>query len=266
MAQYYFLSSFLSARRFDDPLIYSFETMNDCLSWNLSKKDWDHYVILKRFFDLENFAFFWALKPIDQHFGEVTPENVEQLLYLQQWSDSREFEDFFKDYLSLYKTNEERLENYSSLVRHFLSFYQQSSSHFLSMYFTFKQQLRVVLAGLRARVMKTDISYVLRDENATDDVVLHVLMQKDAPQYELPPVFSDLKAILADYGRLPVSLYKSLFFYEFHKIEEMTRSSYFDSNVVLGRATAYLLAIRYHSIDANKGKQIINHMEKEITW
>lgn len=266
MTQYYFLSSFLSARRFDDPLEYSFETIDDFLAWNLSKRDWNNYVVLKRFFDLENFAFFWANKPIVQHFGEVTPENVERLLYLQQWSDSSEFEDFFKDYLFLYKTHEERLENFSSLVRHFLSFYQTSSSLFLQSYFTFKQQLRVVLAGLRARVMHEDVSYVLRDENATDDVVLHVLMQKDAPQYELPPMFSDLKDLLEDYGRLSQSLHRSLFFYEFHKIEEMTRDSYFDSKVILGRAAAYLLAIRYNAVDVEKGKQIINLMEKEITW
>lgn len=266
MTQYYFLSSFLPIRQFNDPLIYSYDALDDLLSLNLSTKDWKNYLVLKRFFDLENFASFWANKPIVFHLGEVTQKNVQELVYLQQWADSSEFEDFFKDFLFLNETNEERLENFSILVKDFLSFYQQSSSVFLQSYFTFKQQLRVVLAGIRARFMQMDVAYVLRNEDASDAVVLQVLMQKDAPRYELPDAFADLGNILEDYGHLPYSLYRSLSLYEFHKIEEMARNSSFDSNVVLARVVLYLLAIRHSSMNVEKGTQIINSMEKEITW
>lgn len=267
MTQYYFLSSFLPIRHFNDPLVYSFEALNELLAFNLSSKDWKHYLVIKRFFDLENFAAFWSNTPITFHLGEVTQSNVKQLLHLQQWSDSSEFEDFFKDFLFYNETNEERLVNFSTLVKDFLSFYQQtSSSFFLQSYFTFKQQLRVVLAGIRARFMQEDVAYVLRNEDLSDEVVLQVLMQKDAPRYELPNAFADLDRILDDYSHLPYSLYRSLSLYEFHKVEEMARDSFFDSNVVLARIVLYLLAIRHSSINIEKGKQIINAMEKEIIW
>ncbi|EPJ21656.1 hypothetical protein CP03DC29_0858B, partial [Chlamydia psittaci 03DC29] len=118
----------------------------------------------------------------------------------------------------------------------------------------------------RSRVMKLDVSYVLRDEDSSNPVVLQVLMQKDAPNYELPEEFSDLSDVLQDYGRLPHTLNRTLSLYEFHKIEEMYRDKYFDANAVLARVTAYLFAIRNSMVDLEKGKNIINSMEKAITW
>ncbi|CAG9045880.1 hypothetical protein NVRI1_00212 [Chlamydia abortus] len=266
MTQYYFLSSFFLPQLPESRPVYSFDDLDALLHLNLSKEDLGYYVILKRFFDFENFAFFWSGKPLPHSYGVVTQENVESMVNLQQWSDDCEFEDFFKDFLLQYKTSQERVENFSSLVREFLSYYQQSSSEFLHTYFTFKQNLRVILAGFRSRVMKLDVSYVLRDEDSSNPVVLQVLMQKDAPNYELPEEFSDLSGVLQDYGRLPHTLNRTLSLYEFHKIEEMYRDKYFDTNAVLARVTAYLFAIRNSMVDLEKGKNIINSMEKAITW
>ncbi|BAE81098.1 conserved hypothetical protein [Chlamydia felis Fe/C-56] len=266
MTQYYFLSSFFLPQLPELPPAYSFDTLDDLLHLNLSDEDLGHYIILKRFFDFENFAFFWAGKPLPHSYGTVTQENVGNMVNLQQWSDDCEFEDFFKDFLWQYKTPEERSGNFSSLVRGFLAHYQNSSSEFLRAYFTFKQNLRVILAGFRARVMKLDVSYVLRDEDSSDPVVLQVLMQKDAPNYELPGEFSDLSDVLQDYGRLPHTLNRTLSLYEFHKIEEMGRDKYFDANAILAKVAAYLFAIRNGMVNLDKGRNIINSMEKAITW
>ncbi|WP_348662866.1 DUF2764 family protein [Chlamydia vaughanii] len=266
MTQYYFLSLFFLPQLPESCPVYSFEDLDDLLHLNLSKEDLEYYVVLKRFFDFDNFAFFWADKPLVQSYGVVTQDNVESMLKLQQWSDACEFEDFFKDFLLQYKTPKERLNNFSSLIREFLAYYQNSPSEFLRTYFTFKQNLRVILAGFRSRVMNLDVSYVLRDEDSSDPVVLQVLMQKDSPHYELPGEFSDLSNVLEDYGRLPHTLNRTLSLYEFHKIEEMYRDNYFDANAVLAKVAAYLFAIRNSLVSLEKGKNIINSMEKAITW
>ncbi|EPP34525.1 hypothetical protein CP10139811_0393 [Chlamydia ibidis] len=266
MTQYYFLSSFFPNQLPEAPPLYSFEALDSLLLLNLSKRDFAHYVILKRFFDLENFAFFWADKPIPYSFGTVTQDRVAGMVYLQQWSDECEFEDFFKDFLLEHKSSKERLEHFSALMSCFLSHYQNSSLEFLREYFTFKKNLRVVLAGFRSRVMQLDVSYVLRDEDSSDPVVLQVLMQKDAPNYELPDGFSDLSSVLEDYGHLPHTLHRTLSLYEFHKMEEMYRNWYFDANAVLGRVATYLFAIRNSMVNLEAGKQKINSMEKAIAW
>ncbi len=266
MTQYYFLSSFFSPQLPEASPVYTFSVLDDFLSLNLSSRDWWHYTILKRFFDFENFAFFWAGKPIPYSFNEVTQEKVEQMILSQQWSDDCEFEDFFKDFLLLYKTSEERVKHFSGLTRDFLNYYQQSSSEFLRTYFTFRQNLRVVLAGFRARVMNLDVSYVLRDEDSSNPTVLQVLMQKDSPNYELPRDFFDLSDVLSDYGRLPHTLNRTLALYEFHKIEEMGRDKSFDSDAILARITSYLFAIRNSLLNLEKGREMINAMEKEIRW
>ncbi|ANH78871.1 DUF2764 family protein [Candidatus Chlamydia sanziniae] len=266
MTQYYFLSSFLPLQLPEAPPAFSIEDLDDLLNLNLSNKDLGYYELLKRFFDFDNFAFFWAGKSPPLSFGTVTQENVESMIARQQWTDDCEFEDFFKDFLIKYKTPEERVYNFFSLMRDFLVYYQNSSSQFLHMYFTFQQQLRVVLAGFRARVLHLDVSYVLRDEDSSDPIVLEVLMQKDAPNYELPKEFSDLKGVLEDYGRLPQTLHRTLALYEFHKLEEFYREAYFNENFILARVTAYMFAIRNGLTNFAKGNEIINHIEQAITW
>ncbi|EPP37393.1 hypothetical protein BOKEGFJH_00447 [Chlamydia avium] len=266
MTQYCFLSLFFLHQVPKSQPVYSFEDLDDLLQLNLSKKDFGYYVILKRFFDFNNFAFFWAGKPISQSFGTVTQKNVENMLRLKQWADDCEFEDFFKDFLLQYKTSQERLDNFSHLVGEFLAYYQNSSSEFLRTYFTFKQNIRVILAGFRARVLNLDVSYVLRNEDSSDPIVLQVLMQKDSPHYELPQEFADLSSMLEDYGRLPHTLNRTLSLYEFHKIEEMYRDKFFDSDAVLAKITTYLLAIYNSVANVEKGRNIINSMERAITW
>ena len=266
MNNYYFLSSFLSPQQPESPPIYSFQEINDLLALNFTEQDWKSYVILRRFFDLENFAFFWAGKSIPFSFGTVTNNNVETLLRLQMWSDEWEFEDFFKDFLLRYKTSQERLLSFSELVSGFLDHYQNYPSEFLRTYFRFKQDLRIILAGFRARVMQKDVSFVLRDEDSSNPVVLHVLMQKDSPNYELPDEFFELKDVLGDYGRLPHMLNQTLSLYEFHKVEEMSRDKYFNTDAILSRVTAYLMAIRNSWASVQKGKELIDLMEKGIRW
>ncbi|SPN73254.1 Protein of unknown function (DUF2764) [Chlamydia serpentis] len=266
MTQYYFLSSFLPPQLSESPPVFSISDLDDLLYLNLSEQDLCHYTLLKRFFDFENFAFFWSGKSLPFSFGEVTQENVEWMLSFEQWSDDSDFEDFFKDFLMIYKTPEDRLNHFSDLFREFLSYHQTNSSKFLQDYFTFQQQLRVVLAGFRARVLHMDVSYILRNEDSSDPVVLKVLMQKDSPNYELPQEFSDLQVVLDDYGRLPHTLNRALSLYQFHKLEGFYCDSYFDGNVILARSAAYMFAIRNSLANIEKGREMINQLEKAIKW
>ncbi|WP_213318216.1 DUF2764 family protein [Chlamydiifrater volucris] len=266
MTKYYFLSSFMPVQSPDGEAVFSLADLDDLLVTNLSREDWVKYQLIKRLFDLENFAFFWNGKEIRHSFGEVTKENVGDLLRFEQWGANEEFEDFFKDFLQMYKSSEERLQSYSQLVRDFLVHYSERCDGFLSKYLSFKQNLRIVLAGYRARAMQLDMSYVLRNEDHSDPIVLHTLMQKDAPQYELPWEFRDLKASLEDYGRLSHTLYRSLELYEFYKLEELMRDYYFDSGLVLGRAVSYLLALKRSRASIEIGKNFIGEMEKSLTW
>ncbi|AAP98020.1 hypothetical protein CpB0087 [Chlamydia pneumoniae TW-183] len=266
MTQYYFLSSFLPTQLPESVPLFSISDLDDLLYLNLSENDLCNYGLLKRFFDFENFAFFWAGKPIPFSFGEVTQENIERMLSSQQWSDDNDFEDFFKDFLMNHKSSQDRLNHFSDLFREFLSYHQTNSSKFLQDYFRFQQQLRVVLAGFRARVLNMDVSYVLRDEDSSDPVVLEVLMQKDSPNYELPEEFSDLQGVLDDYGLLPHTLNRALALYQFHKLEGFCSDSYFDGNVILARCATYMFAIRNSLASVEKGREIINHIEKAIKW
>ena len=118
MNQYYFLSSFLSPQQPESPPLYLFQEINDLLSLNFTEQDWKSYVVLLRFFDLENFAFFWSGKPVPFSFGTVTNNNVETLLRLQMWSDEWEFEDFsflfffcFKNFLKTFYCDIKLLKN-----------------------------------------------------------------------------------------------------------------------------------------------------------
>ena len=61
-------------------------------------------------------------------------------------------------------------------------------------------------------------------------------------------------------------LNQTLSLYEFHKVEEMSRDKYFNTDAILSRVTAYLMAIRNSWASVQKGKELIDLMEKGIRW
>lgn len=257
MTQYFFLSSMLPELNFLDSLSMSFDDLDNLLLLNLEKKDYQKWVILKRFFDLENFAFLWAHKTITHSFGEVTRANAEQLLSEGCWANYDLFESFFLDFLNAYQTQELRLLNYSNLVRSFLSYYQDHD-FFFSNYFQFKKDLRIILAGYRAKNLGLDISYVLREEDAQDTIVYQVLMQKDTKVFDLPLEYMDLKPIFDEFKHNPIALRAALANYEKGKLEDMFEPNYFSSSLVLSRSTGYLLTYRYEMNDSKQGKEKID--------
>lgn len=254
MTQYFFLSSLLLEQSFIDSSSMNFDNLDSLLSLNLNKKDYQKWIILKRFFDLENFAFLWTQKEITHSFGEVTQVNVEQLLSEGRWSNYDLFEDFFLDFLNSYQTNDLRLLNYSVLVRSFLLYYQDYD-FFFSKYFRFKMDLRVVFAGYRAKNLGFDISYVLREEDAHDPIVYQLLMQKDSKVFEPPLEYMDLKPIFDEFRYNSVALRQALINYEKNKLEDMFESDCFSSSLVLSRAVGYLLTYKYELRDSTEGKE-----------
>lgn len=234
----------------------------ETMSLNLSSCDKKSFRCLARSFDLINFSIFWSGGKMERALGEVTQDNVEQLLVKRQWDDGTDMEPFLQDYLNTYKTNEERIENYSFLIRDFLHFYRLNATNaFLREYFSFKQDLRVIMAGFRAKLLNEDISRVLRNENTDEFTVLQILMQKNSSKFIPPLGYRDLGDIFEDYGQLPDSLHREMVLYEFNKIEELFRDSYFNSDAVLGRSAAYMTAYCYHFSSRKNSKRILNDIE-----
>lgn len=254
MTQYFFLSSLLLEQSFVDSSLINFDDLDNLLLLNLEKKDYQKWIILKRFFDLENFAFLWAQKTIIHSFGEVTQFNGEQLLLEGCWSNYDLFEDFFLDFLNIYQTNDLRLLNYSVLVRSFLSYYQDYD-FFFSKYFGFKMDLRIILAGYRAKNLGLDISYVLREEDAQDSIVYQVLMQKDTQIFDPPLEYMDLKPIFDEFKHNPIALRQALINYEKIKLEDMFESDYFSSYLILSRAVGYLLTYKHELKNSKEGEE-----------
>lgn len=62
MTKYYFLSSFMPVQSPDGEAVFSLADLDDLLVTNLSREDWIKYQLIKRLFDLENFAFFGMVK------------------------------------------------------------------------------------------------------------------------------------------------------------------------------------------------------------
>lgn len=257
------MSSFLEPLSIEYLSNFDFSDFKRLLQVNLSAKDLISFKVLLRSFDLVNFSVYWSGREIVRSLGEVTQENVASLIEREQWADESEMEIFLKDYLLTYKTDEERVSNFSSLVRNFLIFHREhTDSRFIFEYFSFKQDFRVITAGFRAKMLNKDVSEVLRDEDSTDFVVLQTLMQKNSLKFIPPRGYGDLEDLFEDYGRLPEALHHELTLYEYNKVEELFKDSYFDLDVVLGRATTYMMAFCYYFTDRKQSEEFLHNMER----
>ncbi len=80
-----------------------------------------------------------------------------------------------------------------------------------------------------------------------------ILSQKDAPTYDPPENFHELKKIYQTYQADPLSLYQALCEFRFNVIEERLGTDMFSLNRVLGYIIQLIWVEKWMELDKQKG-------------
>lgn len=263
MTEYYFLASLLPQLEIGHVPTLGFSEMKELLRTNLKAEDAEKVKTLLRLIDFENMRRIFAGERIDPR-GNLNAEELKEALNLGQFSDEEEFPTYLGDFLEKYKSNEERIAKFPQVLGRFLQETSENEEGFLHDFFRYEREMRIVLAGFRAKKLHKNIEEVLQYEESTDPIVAQVIAQKDTKNYEPPFEYKELKPIFEAYGNYPNELHKALTQERFEAVVEMMDSKHFTIDRILGYIARLILVERWIDLNYEEGMAIIDTIERSV--
>lgn len=254
MAQYFFLATALPALEIEAAPEISYEELETLLKESLLPKDYEQIKILKRYYDILNLRALWKGEKLDVY------GNFEKDALSESLTEGIGLPKYILDFSETYQTKAERLANFPLLLASFFKQELATADPFLKRYFDFERKLRLVLVGFRAKKMGRNVASELQFENPEDLLVAQIMAQKDAPEYEPPEGFEELKTLFSMYYEQPQKLYQALCRYSFDAVEEMKSQNVFSLSSILGYYIQFILVKKWQELDKEKGLEIINRI------
>ena len=255
---YYFLSSSLPRLELGQPSSLHFKEYIRLLEENLNEEDFTQVIKLRHLYDIQNLFFLINNRPLIS-MGNFDKEGLNQALRFQEGLPEYVF-DFWREY----DTDKEKKLYFSKLYHNFFSYEIQTSKGFLKDYLEFERSLRLILLALRAKEVKKDVVQELQFENAHDDLIAHILSQKDASKYEPPQEFVKIKEIFESVKENPLDLNRKFSEYRFEKIEELYAAQIFSLDRLLAYLVQLMIVEQWQSQNQQKGEALVNAMVKEL--
>ncbi len=265
MKKYYFLASILPPLQMGSPSDMSFSELMFLCDVNMRHKDKEKVEVIRRFFDLQNLRLLWEKEHLDENIdedldrhGNLDENGLEDALLTGDGLPS-----YVYNYLDHYENVPERLRNFHRLIANYFRYEIPSTTGFVHDYLIFEHDWRLVFAALRAKQLGRDITHELQYEDLDSPLVRQILSQKDAPVYEPPEGFEQLKEIFQTYQADPLSLFQAFCEFRFNTIEERLGTDMFSLNRVLGYIIQLILVEKWIELDKQKGLKIVDNIVKE---
>ncbi len=256
MANYYFLAASLPSLTIGEKPEITFDELSSRLKINLSKKDFEKVVVLRRYVDIENVRYLLLDQPIEDRGNFSELELDEALLTFSGLPE------YFFDFFAKYTTTEERLRYFPEVFSSYFLEEAAKQKGFVHTYLTFERGVRLVLLALRAKALRKDVFQELQFEDFTEPFIAQILAQKDMEMYEPPMEFTELKEIFTFTSHDPWERHRRIAEYRFTKIQEMVSKPLFSIEWIL----AYMLRLRivemWNEMSAEKGKEIVTSLAK----
>lgn len=257
MANYYFLGTLLPDLNLDQPPEINFREFDQLLHDNLSAHDYAKAQIIRNFINIFNLLAYWKKEPLDP-MGNFNENDLEESLITRT-----NFPPYIFQYIDKYETNEDKIRHFPELLTTFFHNEIVHATGAFKVYLTMERDLRLILLAFRAKKLNRDLLKELQYEDPEDDLVAQILAQKDAPAYEIPEQYSDLKPILAQYYDHPYELNKALTEYRLRKIEQILANDPFSTHRILAYLVELIIVERWQQLDKQKGLEIVDSMLKE---
>lgn len=253
MKQYYFFKCALPSIKMGEIPEISFEEFLRMVDLNISGTDKKQIDCLRQYIDIKNLRPYFLQKNLDTR-GTLSAKELEEALLVHDF-----FPPFVFAFMEKYDSAEERLKNFAYLYSAFFR-YAQTFAGFLASYFSFERDLRLIIAALRAKVLKKDIVQELQFEDMQDDLVVYILVQRDSPTFDPPAEYAQVKEIFEKFYHNPLELELRFSLYRQEKIEELTQNHLFSIEGILGYMAQLWLAENWVMHDPEKGKELIQRL------
>ncbi len=263
MREYYFLASLFPSLEIGHIPTLGFAELQEFLSTNLHPNDFEQVTLVRRQIDMENLLCVWLEQPLDPH-GLLTKEQWLYALETQQWDEEHPFPLYFSDFLREHPTTERRIKAFSLLMSAFLSDNGDHRGEFLTEYFVFQKQFRLVLIGFRAKQLGKDLRAELQFEEGSDPLVAEILAQKDAKEFVPPFEFKELQTIFAMSPTEPLAFHKALLRYQFNTIVERWGGDLFSIDRILNYMLRLILVERWLHLDLQGGMVWMDEIERTV--
>ncbi len=257
MNRYYFLSSLLPPLILGEkPELPFHEFVVHCKE-NLDDDDMEQLRVIRRYMDIQNLRAFWRKRQLDSH-GNYNAKELEEILTVED-----QFPDYVFDFLHEYDTEEERLKHFSKLVSLFFQNEMENAEGFLKRYLVFERDLRLILLGFRAKVLKRDVAVELQYEDPTDVLVAQILAQKDSEIYEPPSEYEHLKGLFLENVDNPLQLYEEISKYRLNTLLNMEDGDVFRLDHILCYLSQLIIVDGWLKHNQDKGKEIVDTILKD---
>jgi Protein of unknown function (DUF2764) len=256
---YYFLASILPDLQIGIPPEIDFRQFTFLLDTNLSKNDDERIRVIRRYYDIQNIRSFWRKEP-QSYRGNHDEVALEDALLTQSALPSYVF-DFMQEYDSV----TDRLHHFAFLIASYFKTEIENTDGFLHEYLIFQRELRLVLTALRSKKLGRDLLVELQYEDPDDDLVMQIIAQKDAKNYEPPENFSELKPLFDEHSEQPLELHKALVEFQFQKVDELLGIDFFTINRILAYLVKLIFVEKWLELDKKKGMQLVDTIVKDAT-
>ncbi|MEC7839153.1 MAG: DUF2764 family protein [Chlamydiota bacterium] len=259
MTNYYFLATLLPDLQIGVPPEIDFYEFAELLKMNLSKADFEKVQTIQRYYDIQNVRSFWREETLS-HRGSFDEKELEEAFLTKSG-----LPEYVYDFEERYDSKNDRLHHFASLISSYFDEEIPKATGFLREYLEFERGLRLVLTGLRSKLLKRDIMTELQYENSDDNIVAQLIAQKDSTEYEPPSKFSEVKVLYEENCEKPFQLHKMLAEYRFEKITEMVGAEFFTIDRILAYMVKLIIVEKWLELDKKKGMEIVDTIVKEAS-
>ena len=246
MHNYYFVAPSLPTLVLGEIPEISFDELMTRLLLNLSRADMQKINTLRLVLDLKNIRALYSGRPLDTR-ANLSEKELDEALLIQD-----DLPEYVFEFLDQFEEDKEKARHFFGLLSRYYSEEIPKQEGFLKELLIFQREIRLVLAAIRAKKTKRDITSELQFEDFTDPIVAQILAQKDMGDYEPPLEYQELKEKLRNCGDDPWQQYQTIISYEFQRIEEMTGYPLFSLDWILGFVARLLLVEQWNALNDEK--------------
>lgn len=259
MANYYYLGALLPELDLNHPPDISFEELQNLFAMNLTNRDLAKVQKIRRYIDLQNIGHLWQSEPLDPY-GEFDKNALEDILLTGDGMPS-----YVKDYLDSTTDMKDTLQRTYGLLKQFFQHEIQNSHGFVKKYLEFEQNIRFVLAGIRAKALGRDLLKEFQNQDPEDELIAQILAQKDAKTFEPPDGFEEIKQIMDEHSSNPFEINKAIAEFRMKKIDEMLGDDQFSIDRIIGYFIKLIIVEKWQALDKKQGKEIVEKILKELS-
>lgn len=259
MSNFYYLATVLPTLKIGEQPDITFAEFDQMLRENLSVEDYKQVREYRRYFDIHNLRALAKNEEFDPH-GNFSKSELEEEIVQQETVP-----DFFKKFLEKYPEQKDRVDHYPDLLAAYFRDESKEAGGLLTKYLDFERKLRLVMVGFRAKKLGRNILKELQYEDPEEELIGQILAQKDAPEFEPPEGFENLRAIFEQYQDKPLDLHQALVQYRFEKVEEFMGLKTFNLDYVLGYLIQLVMVEKWLQLDKQKGTEIVDKIVKGTT-